>query len=75
MSITRAYQSLLRKLACYLHFDGNLHRQQIEKGGELDDRVQGNGRSVLEGVSYGVAHNGCLMEGCVFFLQVNLRMR
>ena len=34
--------------------DGHLHSQQTEQGGELDDGVQWNWRSVLEGITHGI---------------------
>ena len=41
-----------------LHFDRDLDRQQAEQGRELDDRVEGHRRGVLERIAHGVAHDG-----------------
>src|SRR5881628_2562800 len=37
------------------HLQRQLHREQAEEPGELDDGVEGDGGSVLEGVADGVA--------------------
>ena len=45
-----------------------LHRQQTEQGGELDDRVHRDRRRVLERIADGVAHHRGVVEGVPFIL-------
>src|SRR5215208_1322581 len=39
-----------------------LHRQEAEQGGELDDRIHGDGRRVLERITYCVPDDGRVVE-------------
>src|ERR1700728_3584767 len=51
--------------------DRQLDCQQTEEGGELDDRVQSNRRSVLEGVADGVADYGGVVQWSSLLLHFN----
>ena len=53
-------------LGVYRHFNGDFRCQQAEQGRELDDRVQGNGGRILEGIAHGIADDGRGMKRCPF---------
>ena len=50
----------------FCQLDSQLHGQESEQSGELDDRVQGYRRGVFERVAYSVAnHRGCVQFGAL----------
>src|SRR5664280_2184739 len=52
--------------------DRELHGEKAEEGRELDDRVHGDGRRVLEGVSHSVAHDDRVVKRRALLLQLHL---
>ena len=54
------------------HLHGDLHGQQAEEGGELDDGIHRHGAGVLERVAHGVAHDRGGVQGRAFLFEVHL---
>ena len=55
-----------------LHRYGDLHGEQAEERRELDHRIQGDRRGILERVAHGVADDRRLVQRGVLLLQVHL---
>src|SRR5258708_11206661 len=53
------------------HCDGNLDGEKAEEGGEFNDGIERNGRSVFEWVAYGIAHDGRRVKRSVFRAEVD----
>ena len=51
--------------------DGQLDRQQTKERGELDHRIHGHRRSVLERIADGIADDRGVMQGRAFLFQFN----
>src|SRR5450432_1828231 len=51
---------------------GQLHGEQAEERRELDDRVHGDRRRVLEGIAHGVAHDARGVQRRALLLEVDL---